>query len=886
MRLGPLLPLGLVPAATLAVAGALLWAGQLPVLAPPRPPRISDAELAKERERSTIAVEAQGEGRWEVPAIRLLDHLETADRRHPDLLSAYRSLSYAQGAPGEWRHYVDPWSRLPPPLRPLRVQMNFASYDVQGYAKVDPDPKRQKPRLQLGTDWRMNRTPGVNEMRLALFAPPPASFTFRMQLPQRASLTFGTGVPLNGPRGEVTFLVELELKDQPRTEIARFTVKQEERYLWQDRRVDLSAWADQEVRLTLRSNGPKGAYAFFSNPVIWRAKASHKGKNILFVLVDTLRSDAVKSVSGEHPITPNLDRLAAGGAVFTQCHALASWTRSSLLGMFTGEHVSRFDPQLNTAFWLPEPLKQRMYRRWPRLLTWHLREQGYWVEAIGNNFFLPGYTPIGFDRGYDRVTDIRAIIHDTPAITRGALRFLAEHRDKPFFLYLHYDGPHEPYVVPPGYAVKGARAPGAPSDSTWEVYLGETRFTDEHLAPVFEALDRLGLTKDTLVVVTADHGEVFHDAHDVIYGEKNRTRHAHGWSLFQEVLQVPLLISLPGAVPAGRRVDAPVSHMDLVPTLLELAGLPPLAGHEGQSLVPTLREGKPPQRQDIVAIARNVFALRQGKWKYLYREHFTRAFRRPNTPTQQHYWPEDLYDLDADPHETRNLATAHPERTRQMRERLLSLVLGQHGSATPGKSDPFAAEGLRLSLRLWGGTGPHLLRGTLKCDGQVVVRGLRGPSSHAAYQGQGTVAVQLQSHPGQPAEAELEFIGCPPASVALALLLDGRALRPDEISAGPIGLELISDPTKLPLTRLPALTTRRPPPILPSAKPRLHLWLGSSWTGDLDLGGGKDEAARLADQMLKDAGYSKGPSGPNGSGQPGRPAPRLAPPRPRAQGGP
>ncbi|MDY0000317.1 MAG: hypothetical protein RBU30_03385, partial [Polyangia bacterium] len=162
-------PLGLVPAATLAAAMALLWVGQLPDLAPPRPPRMSDGELARERERRTISVEDLDEGNWEVPSIRLLDHLETAERRHPDLLATYRSLSYAQGGPGEWRHYVDPWSRLPPPLRPLRVQMSFASYDGQGYAMADAGPKLQRRRLQLGADRCMNRSPGVYEMRRALF---------------------------------------------------------------------------------------------------------------------------------------------------------------------------------------------------------------------------------------------------------------------------------------------------------------------------------------------------------------------------------------------------------------------------------------------------------------------------------------------------------------------------------------------------------------------------------------------------------------------------------------------------------------------------------------------------------------------------------------------
>jgi hypothetical protein len=159
----------------------------------------------------------------------------------------------------------------------------------------------------------------------------------------------------------------------------------------------------------------------------------------------------------------------------------------------------------------------------------------------------------------------------------------------------------------------------------------------------------------------------------------------------------------------------------------------------------------------------------------------------------------------------------------------------------------------------------------------VVVRSLRGPTSHAAYRGQGEVSVLLRNQDGQPAEVELEFVGCPPSTIALALTVDGKPVHHDQIAVGPIGLELMPDPTRLPVTQLPALISRRPPPLLASGKPRLHLWLGSSWTGELDLGGGKGEAARLADQMLQDAGYSKGRRRPR-PGPPGRHAPPSGPP--------
>lgn len=861
----------------LAAVGLLLTAGRLPDLAPPCPKPISDKELAAERKRCTIDPGKLGKGTTEAIAIRLLDHLKTARRVHPDLVRSYRRLAVGKGAPGHWRHYIDPWSRLPAPLRPLRVQMNFAFQDVRAYSRppgwTRPAAQRarraqgrtntrgaaRRPRRQFGRDKSMNKTPGVNKMRLSLFSPTPAAFTFRVVLEKRAVLTFGAGVPMNGTRGPVTFLVEVVTGKGPTQVASRLTVTRNQRHRWHDRRVDLSAWQGQEVQLTLRTKGPRGAFAFWSNPVIWKLGAAHPGKNVVFILVDTLRADGVRSVTGTHAITPHMDALGKRGMSFIKCFSMATWTRSSMLGMFTGEHVSRFAPRLNTTFRLQRRFRKKMYKRWPRLLTWHLKEQGYWTEAIGNNFFLPAYTPIGFDRGFDHVTDIRAHIHDTPAITRGAIRFLRAHKDRPFFLYLHYDGPHQPYWAPKGYRVKGARPPGGPHDRVFEMYLGESRWTDTHLEPVFSELTKLGLDKNTVVVLTADHGEVFHQAHDYLVGRRdNRTLHHHGWSVYEEVLHVPLIIAGPG-VPVGRRIADPVSHIDLAPTLLDLAGLPPMKGGMGRSLVPAIRKDKKLPARPIVALARWSYGMRKGRWRYIHRFGGGRSLRSPRRPERKIYVADELYDLEADPHETKNLARVQPELVKKLRKELLSIVLGDGRDRVRSTEDVFAKTGLQLSLRLWGGKA-HTLKGSLSCPGTVVVRSLRGPSSHAAYRTQGRVDVLLSNKNGRPAEVELGFVGCGPSTIKLDLKLDGKPLRAAQVAVGPVGLALMPKPTRLPLASLPAFVTRRPPPLLPSATPRVHLWLGSAYEGDLNLDAGANSAARLADQMLRDAGYSKGPS--------------------------
>ncbi len=701
----PAIRIALMILAGVNVSGAILLlfqAEQLSEIRPPRPapvhsaPRKAPVHSAPRKDSSLVAKKPAAplkNGGTEVPAIRLLDQLARAQRRHPNLAVAYRALRQPKSGPGHWRHYVDPWSDLAPALRPLRVQMSFATWDVRGYAaaaaptsstqgrlqertrsgraRAQSNPRR---RIQYSRDRVWNKTRGVNEMRLSLFAPVPASFTFKVRVPVGGVLQVGTGVAANGPRDDVFFEVLVSERGKNEQRLHRVGVQRAQRHQWRDHRVDLGPFVGREVRLTLRTTGPKGASAFWSNPTIWRGGAAAPGRNIVFVLIDTLRADAVQCTGGRYPVTPTIDRLAATGAVFTQATALASWTRPSMVSMFTSEHVSRLSRYLARASPFPKYHRRKLYRRWPRLLTRHLRRQGYWTEAIGNNFYLPGFTRIGFDRSYDRVTDIRNYLLDTPAVTRGALRFLRAHQNQPFFLYLHYDGPHLPYLAPKGYRVRGARAHGAPHNRVFEKYLAAARWVDDNLAAVFEELKRLSLDGQTVVVVTADHGEVFSSAHDHVYRSNYRTRHKHGRSLYQEVLHVPLVITAPGVIPPRRRISDPMSQLDLAPTLLDLAGLPPMKGAMGRSLKTHLLAGTRLPPHPIISETREQMALRLGRWKYIYRYGGAKHYRDRGGRGPLRRIVDELYDLVVDPHETRNLASRHPERARRMRKKLLAVL--------------------------------------------------------------------------------------------------------------------------------------------------------------------------------------------------------------------
>jgi arylsulfatase A-like enzyme len=196
----------------------------------------------------------------------------------------------------------------------------------------------------------------------------------------------------------------------------------------------------------------------------------------------------------------------------------------------------------------------------------------------------------GFARGFDVYRENKsANIMDPEGqadVTFGQAReWLAAHRDRRFFLFLHTFQVHTPYAPPPRYADLFGEGSGdggdVPSHRRWmDEYDREIRYTDDELRRLFETIDALGLGGDSVFILTSDHGEAFLE-HGLL---------EHGARLDEEVLRVPLLFWGRG-VPAGRRIAAPVAHVDLLPTILELLGLEAPASADGLSLLPLL-EGR------------------------------------------------------------------------------------------------------------------------------------------------------------------------------------------------------------------------------------------------------------------------------------------------------
>jgi arylsulfatase A-like enzyme/Tfp pilus assembly protein PilF len=347
-------------------------------------------------------------------------------------------------------------------------------------------------------------------------------------------------------------------------------------------------------------------------------------RHLVLVTVDTLRADHVGAYGGTVP-TPNLDRLAREGALVEQASAHVPLTRPS--------HVSLFSGLLPTETGVRDNVSPAVAPDSP-LLAEVLRAAGFATAGFVSSVVLARAS--GLDRGFERYADAFEADPEDPrflntAQKRGdrtlaeALAWLEENRRAPRLgLWLHLYDPHDPYEPPEPYASRFSDRP----------YAGEVAWSDELVGRLDAALARLGLAEDTLLVVTADHGEGLGE-----HGES-----LHGFFAYESTLRVPLLLRGPGVAPAIR-LEGPVGLVDLLPTLLDLLDLPPPPGlpGRGRSIAAALGGGAPPPAAPLYAeslVPRLHFGwselrvLRAGRWKYI-------QAPRP-----------ELYDLARDPGET------------------------------------------------------------------------------------------------------------------------------------------------------------------------------------------------------------------------------------------
>ena len=381
--------------------------------------------------------------------------------------------------------------------------------------------------------------------------------------------------------------------------------------------------------------------------------------NLLLITIDTLRADRLGSYGYEDGATPHLDRLAQNGVRFENVYSPVPLTLPTHSVLFTGRNPLATGVRINGVHYLDEAAVT---------LAERFKDGGFDTAAFVAAYVL--ISRFGLDQGFDEYEDSLAIddlfrftseLRADEVYRRfaGWLERRGEANDgKRFFAWLHFYDPHLPYDPPAPYAGEFPRSP----------YDGEIAFVDATVGRILDDLETAGLLDSTAVVVTSDHGEAF--------GE--HVEQGHGLLTYDETLRVPLILHAPTALPRGLTVSEPAGLVDLMPTLLGLFGLEP-AATDGKDLRPLLdgaqRPGPGLYFESLAGVDEKSWAPRTG---IVARGHKYIDVPRP-----------ELYDLEADPLERRNLLATPDRSAAEMREdlegRLADLVAGGRADAAPSR---------------------------------------------------------------------------------------------------------------------------------------------------------------------------------------------------------
>lgn len=597
-----------------------------------------------------FCVDCKRERAAEFEVFRLIDHL---DRTHV-LLSPYKRFV------GSDEEFQGAFPEKSFPLQDLGV---------------DKNPFALKRKLKLGG----------REMNV-IISPPQSHYGFDINLEEGSVLDFGIGVIKESDSGEesqrsslekgVNFTVVLEAGGQKRTVFQHYLspppAEDRETVSFLRQRLDLPR--ARNIRLSLVTEGNAENMAFWYNPVLFQ-----KGKSsisVILISVDTLRADHLGCYGYERATSPNIDVLADDSVLFSNVYASSPWTLPSHVSMLTSLHG------------VHHQVYQDDERMDPAILTLAdlLRQNHFFCTAFtGGGFVSSVY---GFSKGFDMYQESGGGVHRQDAaghLNMLVSEWLDQHsKDKNFFLFLHTYQPHDPYACPEPY--KDMFLSG---DAKWghinlmghlggksnlfkplsererqniiDLYDGEIRYTDEALiGPLLVKLKQLGLYDRTLIVFTSDHGEEFYD----------HKSWGHGHQLYDESLKVPLLVKFPESRFKGTEISNIVSLVDVMPTILEELGIDRQGlSLDGKSLFPAI-EGKDREDRSFWAdIGDNVLnshvprkiATNSGCEKFILNKTYTEEdlaffeYRPPETG------PVELYDLEDDPREERNIADSRVE---------------------------------------------------------------------------------------------------------------------------------------------------------------------------------------------------------------------------------
>jgi arylsulfatase A-like enzyme len=431
-----------------------------------------------------------------------------------------------------------------------------------------------------------------------------------------------------------------------------------------------------------------------------RAQAVAAGKpNVILIVVDTLRADAAQWTRQQGGKS-GFASLAKDGVVFDRTYSQASWTRPSIATILTAEYpsvhgtVHKMDFLPNSALTVAEAFKAQGY--WTTAFTtninvapifnfqqgfdeFHYLEPDFYFGASDSATRLAIYK--GLRAAREKLSSkmwVENFYQDAQVVDRNVEAWLASKPPEPFFLFIHYMDPHDPYFDYPynGHGVARVSTPDPAPERVEELhglYNGGVRYIDGYLQELVERLRTSGLYDRSIITVTADHGEEFRE-HGGWW---------HGTALYEEQVHVPLIIKRAQEPEPGRQRTDVTRSIDIAPTLMAAAGLPVPDAFQGIDLFqgtvtePILAE------EDLEG--NQLTSIHSGDWKLI----------TANRDNPRGLPPVELFNLGDDPSERNNLATRESDRVSEMLaqlEQLRARIAGRHtgavGTATTHAADP------------------------------------------------------------------------------------------------------------------------------------------------------------------------------------------------------
>ncbi|TGL51559.1 sulfatase [Leptospira kemamanensis] len=479
---------------------------------------------------------------------------------------------------------------------------------------------------------------------------------------------------------------------------------------------ETSVTLDGDLRLVWES---RDSHLFVGEPLLYpdgfgeSKKISEKPKSVILIVIDSARKDFLGAYGYRHSVTPVLDQLAKESVFFENPFANGNWTKPSMMSFFHSEYSSNLG--LGNSWFSTKPYQRKVYYGKKRdNLAKTFREAGYYSKTIMNNVFFLDYTTVGLDLGFHNSFQVGMDIVDTEVLTNHAIEFVSEKKDIPYFLHFNLNTPHASYSPPPE-DMKAVRSIVPDSEffryeSPVKRYLGEMHYTDREIGRLVNKLKELGTYEETMIIVTGDHGELFSPEHDYSYHFIMQTRFGHGETHYDEEINVPYFIKLPKSIAetvvVGKdkslfsedhnslphrypivkrmpiqnkmgkesvsqidgiknsqsqtqiRIPGQSSLMSLAPTILGFLDLKPEnATYQGVDYATCiLQSNSCPTEKFIYTEGRMSESVRTESYKYIRRYPGFTTVRRTSAG-EPHTMAEELYDLQKDPKELRNLSS-------------------------------------------------------------------------------------------------------------------------------------------------------------------------------------------------------------------------------------